>query len=82
MLAWNTNVLVLRQMQSADGLWQSSKREGDAPYHVECNDIFEGDIAGLVFSDEDLVNFDRTGSSWETEDKRMRRCWAKCLYPV
>ena len=82
MLAWNTNVFVLRQIQSADGLWQSSKRLCDIPYHIECNDIFEGDVAGFVFLDEDLVNSHRAGSSWETEDKGMSRCRTKCLDPV
>jgi hypothetical protein len=29
-------------------------------YHVESNDIFEGDLSGFVFLDEDLVDEDWT----------------------
>ncbi len=30
--------------------------EGCGAYHVEGNDIFEGDFAGFVFFDEELVD--------------------------
>jgi hypothetical protein len=46
-------------------------------YHVEGNDMFEGDFAGLVFLDEDFINLDGRGAGWESEDKGVFSSWSK-----
>jgi len=46
-------------------------------YHVECNDIFEGDFAGLVFLDEDLVDANGRRAGWEAENKGVLFCWVE-----
>jgi hypothetical protein len=38
-------------------------------YHVEGNDIFEGNFAGFVFLNKDLVDQDRAGTGGETENE-------------
>lgn len=40
-------------------------------YHIEGNDILEGDLAGAVALDEDLVNDLGTTSRGQTQDKRL-----------
>lgn len=78
--AWYANVLVLQKSESADVLGASAGMPSS--YHVECNDMFEGDLAGFVFLDEDLVDANRAGASRQTENKRMCSCWTESLYPV
>ena len=52
--AWDADVFVLLGV-----LDEADKAEdGEGKYHVECNDIFEGDFAGFVFLDEDFVDSD------------------------
>jgi hypothetical protein len=46
-------------------------------YHVECNDIFEGDFARFVFLDEDLVDADGRRAGWETEYEGVFFCWVE-----
>lgn len=46
-------------------------------YHVEGNDIFEGDSAGLVFLDENFVDLDGGGAGRKTEDKGVRWSWCE-----
>jgi hypothetical protein len=48
-------------------------------YHVEGHDILEGDLAGAVTLDEDLVDELRAAASWQTEDERVLRGWLECL---
>jgi hypothetical protein len=62
------------------GRWRG-RRQGYI-YHVECNDIFEGNLSGVVFLDEDLVDEDWTRSSWKTEDEWVLWCWVEVLDSV
>jgi hypothetical protein len=55
---------------------------GGDTYHVKRNDIFEGDLSGFVFLDEDLVDENWTRSSWESEHEWMFRCWVEVLDSV
>lgn len=51
-------------------------------YHVECDDIFEGDFASFIFLDEDFVYADGTGASWESEDKLVFGGWLEAFDSV
>lgn len=53
-------------------------RRGDA-YHVERDNMLEGDISSLVTLDEDLVDQLGAATGWEAKDKWLLRGWSKCL---
>ena len=50
-------------------------REEEGTYHVKGNDIFEGDLAGFEFFDEDFVDEDWTGTGGQAEDEWVCGCW-------
>jgi hypothetical protein len=68
-LAGDADVFILAEIGMLGFCCVWKIREG--MYHVESNDIFEGDFAGFVFLDEDFVDEDWTGTCWQTEDKGM-----------
>lgn len=52
-----------RELGGGERLWGGAEmdtRYRGKAYHVESNDIFERDISGFVFLDEDLVDEDWT----------------------
>lgn len=46
----------------------------EGTYHVEGNDIFEGDLAGFELLDEDFVDEDWAGTGGQAEDKGVCGC--------
>jgi hypothetical protein len=53
--------------------------KAEVTYHVEGDDIFEGDLASLVFLDEDLVNADGRGAGRKPENKWVLGSGCECL---
>ena len=45
-------------------------RQTDILVHVECNDILEGDLAGLVLTDQFSIHTQRGGAGRQTKNKR------------